>query len=177
MVLSAQVQRQTNKTASEMLSCLKFKSLPSLKLFNKSITTIRLFDPHRLEELSGQRLEKLLAVSCTFFPTSYLYPVSSFWFTSLFVLLMVVNLGASSSSHRINRLSKKKQKRYSVKLIAIPGLRFNYNAISKRKRGLLLQLNNPLKNVEVILWHVLINNSLPTPASGNKFDLLRSNLN
>ena len=30
MVLSAQVQRQTNKTASEMLSsCLKFKSLPS----------------------------------------------------------------------------------------------------------------------------------------------------
>ena len=43
MVLSAQVQRQTNKAASEMLSsCLKFKSLPSLKLFNKSITTIRL---------------------------------------------------------------------------------------------------------------------------------------
>ena len=41
--LSAQVQQQTNKTASEMLSsCLKFKSLPSLKLFNKSITTIRL---------------------------------------------------------------------------------------------------------------------------------------
>ena len=41
--LSARVQRQTNKTASEMLSsCLKFKSLPSLKLFNKSITTIRL---------------------------------------------------------------------------------------------------------------------------------------
>ena len=43
MVLSAQVQRQTNKTASEMLSsCLKLKSLPSLKLFNKPITTIRL---------------------------------------------------------------------------------------------------------------------------------------
>ena len=42
--LSAQVQRQTNKTASEMLSsCLKFKSLPSLKLFNKPITTIRLY--------------------------------------------------------------------------------------------------------------------------------------
>ena len=37
--LSAQVQRQTNKTASEMLSsCLKFKSLPSL--FNRVITTI-----------------------------------------------------------------------------------------------------------------------------------------
>ena len=36
MVLSAQLQRQTNKTASEMLSsCLKFKSLPSLKLSNK----------------------------------------------------------------------------------------------------------------------------------------------
>ena len=46
MVLSAQVQRQTNKTASEMLSrCLKFKSLPSLKLSNKSITTIRLNHP------------------------------------------------------------------------------------------------------------------------------------
>ena len=42
MVSSAQVQRQTNKTASEMSSCLKFKSLPSLKLFKKSITTIRL---------------------------------------------------------------------------------------------------------------------------------------
>ena len=41
MVLSAQVQRQTNKTASEMLSsCLKFKSLPSLK----PITTIKLKD-------------------------------------------------------------------------------------------------------------------------------------
>ena len=39
-VLSAQVQRQTNKTASEMLSnCLNFESLQSLKLFNKSITT------------------------------------------------------------------------------------------------------------------------------------------
>ena len=43
MVFSAQVQRQTNKTASEILSsCLKFKSLPSLKLFNKPITTLRL---------------------------------------------------------------------------------------------------------------------------------------
>ena len=42
-VLSAQVPRQTNKTASEMLSsCLKFKSSSSLKLFNKPITTIRL---------------------------------------------------------------------------------------------------------------------------------------
>ena len=42
MVLSAQMQRQTNKTASEMLSSgLKFKSLQSLKLFNKSNTTIR----------------------------------------------------------------------------------------------------------------------------------------
>ena len=41
MVLSAQVQRQTNKTASEMLSsCVKFKSLPSL--FIMFITTIRL---------------------------------------------------------------------------------------------------------------------------------------
>ena len=40
MVLSAQVQRQTNKTASEMFSsCLKLKSLQSLKLFNKPITT------------------------------------------------------------------------------------------------------------------------------------------
>ena len=43
MILPAQVQRQTNKTASKMLySCLKFKSLPSLKVFNKPITTIRL---------------------------------------------------------------------------------------------------------------------------------------
>ena len=42
MVLSAQVQRQTNKTASEMLSSLKFKSLPTLELFDKPITTIRL---------------------------------------------------------------------------------------------------------------------------------------
>ena len=43
MVFSAQVQQQTNKTASEMLSSsLKYKSLPSLKLFNKPITTIRL---------------------------------------------------------------------------------------------------------------------------------------
>ena len=42
MILPAQVQRQT-KTASKMLySCLKFKSLPSLKVFNKPITTIRL---------------------------------------------------------------------------------------------------------------------------------------
>ena len=41
MVLTAEVQQQTNKTASDMLSsCLKFKSLPSLKLLNKSITTI-----------------------------------------------------------------------------------------------------------------------------------------
>ena len=42
MVISAQVQRQTNKTASEMLSILKLKSLASLKLFNKPITTISL---------------------------------------------------------------------------------------------------------------------------------------
>ena len=40
MVLSAQVQRQTNKTASEMLSSLKFKSFPSLKLFNKSKASV-----------------------------------------------------------------------------------------------------------------------------------------
>ena len=43
MVLSAQVQRQTNKTASEILTSLKFKSLPSLKLFNKPITTMGVF--------------------------------------------------------------------------------------------------------------------------------------
>ena len=45
VMVSAQVQRQTNKTASEMLSsCLKFKLLPFLKLSNKSITTIRLLN-------------------------------------------------------------------------------------------------------------------------------------
>ena len=43
IVLLAKVEHQTNKTASEMLSiCLKFESMPSLKLLNKSITTIRL---------------------------------------------------------------------------------------------------------------------------------------
>ena len=45
MVLSAHVQRQTNKTASEMLSiCLKFKPLKPLKQFNKSITTNTLME-------------------------------------------------------------------------------------------------------------------------------------
>ena len=45
IVFSAHVQRQTNGTASDMLSsCLKFKSLPSLKLFNKPITTNRLYE-------------------------------------------------------------------------------------------------------------------------------------
>ena len=68
MVLSAQVQQQTNKTASEMLSSLKFKSLPSLKLFNKSIATIRptyieLFNMSCLKWVSGfsNYLEQLAA--------------------------------------------------------------------------------------------------------------------
>ena len=55
MVLSAQVQRQTNKTASEVLSSLKFKSLPSLKLFNKPITTLRLIQKLEFTKGNNQR--------------------------------------------------------------------------------------------------------------------------
>ena len=57
MVLPAQWQRLTNKTVSEMLSCcLKFKSLPSLKLFNKPITTIRLGERRSLTFLKLAKL-------------------------------------------------------------------------------------------------------------------------
>ena len=61
MVLSAQVQRQTNKTASEMLSsCLNFKSLPSLKLFNKSITTITGLDTMNIQAVRKYLILKKL---------------------------------------------------------------------------------------------------------------------
>ena len=60
MVFSAQVPRQTNKTASEILSsCLKFKSLPSLKLFNKPITTIRLTIMLSLERQTKTQFDQL----------------------------------------------------------------------------------------------------------------------
>ena len=53
IVLSAQVQQQTNKTASEMLSsCLKFKLLPSLKLSIKVITIIRLKNENSLNHVN-----------------------------------------------------------------------------------------------------------------------------
>ena len=43
IVLSAHVQRKPIKTASEMMSSgLQFKSSPSLKLINQSITSIQL---------------------------------------------------------------------------------------------------------------------------------------
>ena len=55
MVLSAQLQRQTNKTASEVLSSLKLKSLPSLKLFNKPIKTLRLIQKLEFTKGNNQR--------------------------------------------------------------------------------------------------------------------------
>ena len=79
---------------------------------------------------------------------------------------MVVILGASSLNHAINRLSGKTKKLFRKTVVAIPGLSLNYNAINKRKT-VQFQLNNPLKNVDVILWHDLINNSITAHANNN----------
>ena len=59
IVLPAQMQRQTNKTASEMSSCLIFNSLPSLKLFNKPITKFR----PKVLDISKQRNDFFLIFS------------------------------------------------------------------------------------------------------------------
>ena len=71
MWFKSQVLRKTKKTASKMLSsCLKFTLLPSLKLLNKSIATIRLLCSHSCSQFWKQIYCTLTSSAATIYVRS-----------------------------------------------------------------------------------------------------------
>ena len=80
---------------------------------------------------------------------------------------MVYIVAASSVDHALDTLNPENRKTYEEKIFSLPGLSLNPNTKNPRKIVQSLLSKDLAENSDIIIWHVVLNNSISKHESNN----------